>query len=539
MVERVVSGTLVELRRAQHEAAMRAEQMDLQLRLASRVWERDVMQLQTRNDAALESARAAHLAHERAADARLTVAHTWLAHALADLAERRLEAKALRHHQQQHQQHMQGRRTSDEEPSFWEVLRWKKGAADEGSSSKGGGGREADKRREAERELAQCRAENERLRLLLKRTTHTAQEWEEFSSREDAMEQIKSDKVVMTFLHSRVGELERQANTEREQRQSAEKRAATAEAENEVLKKRVAELDAHLLAATAAGGGGQASSGQLTVLVHEKDRQLQTLKQGYAQLRVKKDILVNEVKKLQADVARLGHENDQQKLDLQYLRSQEESFQKTASREEYELASLLIEVDELRRSLDEASLEKINARLVRERKQAAEDKRLQRERKRQEKAAAKLEGEAHQQGEGDKDDGDEGGDDDDDDGGDDDDKKNALPEPAELMDLSNQQLEEVHAEIDRRKEVLAAANAAEDEEQSTAAAHVVAHDQGVVQRVVAAERRQKREAKLRYLDLLGDICNLRIQVLAYSERLLAHAKHKGEKANHKFVWIEP
>jgi hypothetical protein len=40
-----------------------------------------------------------------------------------------------------------------------------------------------------------------------------------------------------------VGELERQANTEREQRQSAEKRAATAEAENEVLKKRVAELD--------------------------------------------------------------------------------------------------------------------------------------------------------------------------------------------------------------------------------------------------------------------------------------------------------
>ncbi len=101
---------------------------------------------------------------------------------------------------------------------------------------------------------------------------------------------------------------------------------------------------AHLLAATAAGGGGQASSGQLTALVHEKDRQLQTLKQGvhrpcaahtphrtrphlvthslthslthatlfhpgYAQLRVKKDILVNEVKKLQADVARLGHEN--------------------------------------------------------------------------------------------------------------------------------------------------------------------------------------------------------------------------------------
>ncbi len=190
MVERVVSGTLVELRRAQHEAAMRAEQMDLQLRLASRVWERDVMQLQARNDAA-------HLARERAADARLTVAHAWLAHALADLAERRLEAKALRHHQQHHQQqHMQGRRTSDEEPSFWEVrvscrvracgvcgadgveglqvLRWKKGAADEGSSSKGGG-READKRREAERELAQCRAENERLRLLLKRTTHTAQ----------------------------------------------------------------------------------------------------------------------------------------------------------------------------------------------------------------------------------------------------------------------------------------------------------------------------------------------------------------------------
>jgi hypothetical protein len=31
-----------------------------------------------------------------------------------------------------------------------------------------------------------------------------SQEWEEFSSREDAMEQIKSDKVVMTFLHSRV-----------------------------------------------------------------------------------------------------------------------------------------------------------------------------------------------------------------------------------------------------------------------------------------------------------------------------------------------
>lgn len=537
MVERVVSGTLVELRRAQHEAAMRAEQMDLQLRLASRVWERDVMQLQARNDAA-------HLARERAADARLTVAHAWLAHALADLAERRLEAKALRHHQQQqHQQHMQGRRTSDEEPSFWEVLRWKKGAADEGSSSKGGGGREADKRREAERELAQCRAENERLRLLLKRTTHTAQEWEEFSSREDAMEQIKSDKVVMTFLHSRVGELERQANTEREQRQSAEKRAATAEAENEVLKKRVAELDAHLLAATAAGGGGQASSGQLTALVLEKDRQLQTLKQGYAQLRVKKDILVNEVKKLQADVARLGHENDQQKLDLQYLRSQEESFQKTASREEYELASLLLEVDELRRLLDEASLEKINARLVRERKEAAEDKRLQRKRRRQEKAAAKVEGEEPQQGEADKDDDEReggGGGGDDDHGGDDDDEKNALPEPAELMELSNQQLEEVHVEIDRRKEALAA-NAAEDEEQrqSTAAAHVVAHDQGVVQRVAAAERRQKREAKLRYLDLLGDICNLRIQVLAYSERLLAHAKHKGEKANHKFVWIEP
>jgi outer membrane murein-binding lipoprotein Lpp len=69
------------------------------------------------------------------------------------------------------------------------------------------------------------------------------QEWEEFSNREDAMEQIKSDKMVMTFLHSRVGELERQANAEREQRQSAEKRAATAEAENEVLKKRVTELD--------------------------------------------------------------------------------------------------------------------------------------------------------------------------------------------------------------------------------------------------------------------------------------------------------
>jgi hypothetical protein len=175
-------------------------------------------------------------------------------------------------------------------------------------------------------------------------------------------------------------------------------------------------------------------------------------------------------------------------------------------------------VDELRRLLDEASLEKINARLVRERKQAAEDKRLRRERKRQEKAAAKLEGEEPQQGEADKDDGErEGGDGDGGDGGDDDDEKNALPEPAELMELSNQQLEEVHAEIDRRKEALVAANAAEDEEQrqSTAAAHVVAHDQGVVQRVAAAERRQKREAKLRYLDLLGDICNLRIQVLAY------------------------
>jgi hypothetical protein len=103
---------------------------------------------------------------------------------------------------------------------------------------------------------------------------------------------------------------------------------------------------------------------------------------GYAQLRVKKDILVAEVKKLLSDVARLGHENgdaplathlparpglptcsdsplythththarshtyatDQQKLDLQYLRSQEESFQKSASREEYEIASLLLEV---------------------------------------------------------------------------------------------------------------------------------------------------------------------------------------------------
>jgi type IV secretory pathway VirB10-like protein len=72
------------------------------------VWERDAMQLQARHDAALASAQAEH----RKRDAQLTAAHTWLAHALADLAERRLEAKALRHHQQkqqqQQQQHMQG-----------------------------------------------------------------------------------------------------------------------------------------------------------------------------------------------------------------------------------------------------------------------------------------------------------------------------------------------------------------------------------------------------------------------------------------------
>lgn len=83
-----------------------------------------------------------------------------------------------------------------------------------------------------------------------------------------------------------------------------------------------------------ANPGGQADVAQLTAHVHEKDRQLQALKQGagrkrarnvpnpnclltnpaststgYAQLKVKKDILVTEVKKLQNDTSRLGAEN--------------------------------------------------------------------------------------------------------------------------------------------------------------------------------------------------------------------------------------
>jgi hypothetical protein len=181
-------------------------------------------------------------------------------------------------------------------------------------------------------------------------------------------------------------------------------------------------------------------------------------------------------------------------------------------------------VDELRRSLDEASLERINARLVHERRQAAEERRLRRERQLQEEdkkaSSATHDEEGGREGQEETDvnaDADDAGGDE----GDDD----ALPEPAELMELSNQQLEDVHAEIDRRKEAVATAAAADDEQPTSAHQSlegvIGGHDQqGVGQRAAAAERRQKRQAKLRYLDLLADICNLRIQVLAY--RYLSH-----------------
>jgi len=105
MVERVVATTLTELRRAEREVALRAEQIDLQLRLASRVWERDALQLHARTEAHL----AEHRARERTLHAQLTVAQLWLAHALAALAG--------------NQRKYQEEQGHDEHSSFWEARR--------------------------------------------------------------------------------------------------------------------------------------------------------------------------------------------------------------------------------------------------------------------------------------------------------------------------------------------------------------------------------------------------------------------------------
>jgi len=436
------------------------------------------------------------------------VAQLWLAHALAALAG--------------NQRKYQEEQGHDEHSSFWEVLKWPRKTGDAQA-----GGAKSQAEREMARELAQYRAENERLRIMLKNPPHPAQEEWEYSNREDAMEQIKSDKMVMTFLHSRVGDLERQLASEREQSLSATKKAATVKAENEVLKKRLAELDAQLVEVNSSSASKGESGSNLNAVIHEKDRQLQAFKQACAQLKVKKGILVNEVKKLQAEVARLGQENDRQRLDLQHLRLQEESFFKASSREEYQIASLLLEIDELRRSLDESSIERINVQLIRQRKKAYEEsckkQEEEKERNEEEEEAGNLGQEIAQMKSADKN---EEGHDGSEHAQSDEEKKNGMPSPSELIEMSNQRLEEFHSEILLRKGKLAAPSDTANKESNA--------DEGPVAKLLAAERCQKQEIKERCLDLLADICNLRIQVNAYSERLIAHAKHE----EHMFVWIE-
>jgi hypothetical protein len=168
-------------------------------------------------------------------------------------------------------------------------------------------------------------------------------------------------------------------------------------------------------------------------------------------------------------------------------------------------------VDEVRRSLDEASLERINAKLMHERQQTktlkgdkeGEGEREEAEEGEQEEGGEEEDKEEREQKEKEKE------------------KKrkeeeDMSPSPTELMELSNQYLGDIHEEIEKRKEALADL-AAEEEERAAAAGGGcgTAGDEGDVAKRLAAERRQKREAKARFLDLLADICNLRVQLNAY------------------------
>lgn len=100
LMDKVLSSTLVELRRAEKEAAMRSEQIDLQLRLAARMWERDLLTVQER----ARAERSDHKKLQREKDAQLVVAETWLVHTLASLADSQAQLTRIQHdleHQQQ------------------------------------------------------------------------------------------------------------------------------------------------------------------------------------------------------------------------------------------------------------------------------------------------------------------------------------------------------------------------------------------------------------------------------------------------------
>lgn len=166
-----------------------------------------------------------------------------------------------------------------------QVLKWSKKKGAEGSPRpKTKDERETERRRELEKELSQYKAENERLRLMLKRTTQTARvllfylngtvthqrlshsiglgrvlqqrgrhgadqigqdgyDVPPFSGTTPFLRDHEQTEHVSPLLTMQVGDLEKQLNLERQEHQEAAKRAATAEAENELLKKRIADLD--------------------------------------------------------------------------------------------------------------------------------------------------------------------------------------------------------------------------------------------------------------------------------------------------------
>ncbi len=86
-------------------------------------------------------------------------------------------------------------------------------------------------------------------------------------------------------------------------------------------------------------------------------------------------------------------------------------------------------------------------------------------------------------------------------------REHNIIDPAQLVDQSNLALEELQAEIEQHRD----SPSADDDKQGL---------------------------RKKMMELLAEICMLRRQLNAYSERLLAYAQHKEQRFNDEFVMLD-
>jgi len=203
---------------------------------------------------------------------------------------------------------------------------------------------DSDNEKELKQQIQQLLIENEKL----KKQNELLKEGKFIFEQEDVQEQVRSNEIVIKFLHNRVSELEENLSKEQEYRIKAEAKAANLQIHSDLLQQKIDDR------------AGKGASGPKQ---NEQDGRYDKLKLRLEDVQAKRKIAIDEVYRLREELEKFTKYLENQKTAVDQLRSKNSQLEKEFSLQESDRSQLVMEVENFNTRLEAARLQKVEKKI--------------------------------------------------------------------------------------------------------------------------------------------------------------------------------